>query len=418
MVWPEVFVPSRSESKVPRLKLVDSKKGANKQTEIVPSDANGSFDLYVCGITPYDATHLGHAATYLTFDLINRFWQASGSNVIYIQNITDIDDPLLERAARDGLDWKDLAHSQIDLFRGDMQALRILPPEHYEGAVDAIPDVIAAIKKLSDSGAVYKVDLDEYFEVHKDSHFGSESHLDNSEMLSLFAERGGDPNRSGKKTKFDPIMWCGPRENEPSWVTVLGKGRPGWHIECVVIATEDAGINRNCSLDMQGGGSDLIFPHHFMCDAINRALNGKPFAEYFIHSGMLGLDGEKMSKSKGNLVFVSTYRKQNLDPMVLRWAIIKDHYQSDRMWSEEKIATAKNELEIVRAALALQSCQPVESVIEKLLFDLSNNLDVNAALMKVIDWAKTSLNSANSQGFKNETGLMSRFLDSVLGIAL
>ena len=413
--WPEVFVPSRSESKVPRLKLVDSKKGANKQTEIVTSEANGSFDLYVCGITPYDATHLGHAATYLSFDLINRYLSYSGLAVNYLQNITDVDDPLFVRASRDKVDWQELGKSQVQLFADDMTYLRVLPPKKFVSVSERIEKFALAVEKLLKSGAAYKLENDIYFDLNS---YLKNNPLPVEDAEKIFEERGGDPNRSGKKTKFDPIMWCGPRENEPSWVTVLGKGRPGWHIECVVIATEDAGINRNCSLDMQGGGSDLIFPHHFMCDAINRALNGKPFAEYFIHSGMLGLDGEKMSKSKGNLVFVSTYRKQNLDPMVLRWAIIKDHYQSDRMWSEEKIATAKNELEIVRAALALQSCQPVESVIEKLLFDLSNNLDVNAALMKVIDWAKTSLNSANSQGFKNETGLMSRFLDSVLGIAL
>ena len=257
---------------------------STKARDLVSIPIKDRYQMYVCGITPYDATHLGHAATYLTFDLVNRFWRASGSDVNYIQNITDIDDPLLERANRDCVDWRELAHSQIDLFRSDMEALRVLPPEHYEGAVDAIPDVIAAIKKLKLSGAVYKVDDDEYFEVNKDSGFGSESHLNSAQMLETFAERGGDPNRAGKRDPLDALLWLAEREGEPSWPSDLGAGRPGWHIECAAIALKFADQTGTTIIDIQGGGNDLMFPHHEMSASQVRVLTGKEFAAAYVHA--------------------------------------------------------------------------------------------------------------------------------------
>ena len=384
---------------------------STKARDLVTLPLKDRYQMYVCGITPYDATHLGHAATYLTFDLINRFWRASGSNVNYIQNITDIDDPLLERAARDGLDWKELAHSQIDLFRGDMQALRILPPEHYEGAVDAIPDVIAAIKKLSDSGAVYRVDNDEYFEVHKDSQFGSESHLDNSEMLSLFAERGGDPNRSGKRDPLDPLLWLAERNGEPSWTSDLGAGRPGWHIECAAIALKFADHSGNTIIDIQGGGSDLIFPHHEMSASQVRVLTGKEFALAYVHAGLIGLDGEKMSKSKGNLIFVSKLIADGVDPMVIRWALLKRHYREDYMWLRSEIALAKSELDTLRQALSKRSVPPTQGLIAEIYQSLANDLNSPQAIASINSWVK----SVGSGGDINELRVA---LDSLLGIVL
>ena len=218
-----------------------------------------NYQIYVCGITPYDATHLGHAATYLSFDILIRYLRTLGAEVNYIQNITDIDDPLLERANRDNVDWKELAQSQIELFRSDMQALRILPPNHYEGAVAAIPDVIQAINTLESKKAVYKVENDLYFEIGRDLNFGFESHLSKDEMLTIFAERGGDPNRSGKKDPLDALLWLSRRPNEPTWNSPFGNGRPGWHIECAAIALKFAEPSDDeYVLDIQGGGSDLI----------------------------------------------------------------------------------------------------------------------------------------------------------------
>ncbi|MBI3429433.1 MAG: class I tRNA ligase family protein, partial [Actinobacteria bacterium] len=192
--------------------------------------------MYVCGITPYDATHLGHAATYITFDLINRYLRAMGKKVHFVQNITDVDDPLLERAARDNVDWTSLAQSQIDLFRGDMSDLHIIPPENYIGAVEAIPLIIAAIENLTEKGAVYRVDEDLYFSVHADKNFGSRSHLSQESMLDVFAQRGGDPDRLGKRDKLDALLWMKQRPHEPGWTSPFGMGRPGWHIECCAIA--------------------------------------------------------------------------------------------------------------------------------------------------------------------------------------
>ena len=225
--WASVAVPTLAHLKdLPVLALTDT---ATSKKKSLPKKS--TYRMYVCGITPYDATHLGHAATYLTFDLINRYLRATGAEVLYVQNITDIDDPLLERANRDGLDWSELAHQQIDLFRGDMVDLRVIPPAHYIGAVEAIPLVVKAISELQEQASVYTVDTDLYFAVKSDSRFGSRSNLSHNEMLEIFSQRGGDPNREGKKEPLDCLVWMSQRVNEPGWESILGKGRPGWHIE-------------------------------------------------------------------------------------------------------------------------------------------------------------------------------------------
>ena len=229
--WSEVAIPSIDSTNFPALQLTNSASG---KKELVPPKP--LYRMYVCGITPYDATHLGHAATYLTFDLINRYLRASGSEVRYVQNITDIDDPLLERAKRDGVDWTELAHKQIELFRGDMVKLRVIPPADYIGAVDAIPLVSTAIEELVLKESIYTVDNDLYFKVHKDRDFGQRSHLSKKEMLQIFSERGGDPDRVGKSDPLDCLVWMSQRPNEPGWPSPFGVGRPGWHIECTAIA--------------------------------------------------------------------------------------------------------------------------------------------------------------------------------------
>ncbi len=384
---------------------------STKARDFVPMPIKDHYQMYVCGITPYDATHLGHAATYLTFDLINRFWRSSGSKVIYIQNITDIDDPLLERSARDGVDWKELAHSQIDLFRSDMQALRILPPEHYEGAVDAIPDVINAIKKLSEFGAVYKVDGDQYFEVHKDPQFGSESHLETFEMLSIFAERGGDPNRSGKHDPLDALLWLAERAGEPSWPSEFGAGRPGWHIECAAIALKFADHSGTTIIDIQGGGSDLIFPHHEMSASQVRVLTGKEFASAYVHAGLIGLDGEKMSKSKGNLLFVSKLILEGVDPMAIRWALLKRHYRDDYMWLRTELNIAKKELEALSLSLQRTNVPRTERLVKEIYESLADDLDSPRAIASINEWVQSEGNG----GDVNELRIA---LDSLLGIVL
>lgn len=410
--WPEVSIPTivRVQA-LPTLKLYDTANSAIKALQ-----QKSHYRMYVCGITPYDATHMGHAATYLTFDLINRYLRATGAQVDYVQNITDIDDPLLERAARDDLDWMDLAHQQIDLFRSDMQHLRVIPPLHYIGAVDAIPLVVDAIDQLNDQSSIYTVDSDYYFSVHADDRFGSRSHLTKQEMISIFAERGGDPTRAGKKDPLDCLVWMSQRPNEPGWQSSLGKGRPGWHIECTAIALAylDPTDLEETLIDIQGGGSDLIFPHHEMCAAQAHVITGKELAANYVHAGMIGLAGEKMSKSKGNLVFVSRLVASGADPMVIRWALMSDHYRKDRMWSDSLLAKAESEVALVRSALNRQDVAPTDGVIDQLINALSDDLNTPAALSIVLEWSGASI--SGEQGGKSSD--LKTALDAFLGLSL
>ena len=374
------------------------------------------YRMYVCGITPYDATHLGHAATYLTFDLINRYLRATGAEVLYVQNITDIDDPLLERANRDGVDWKDLAHQQIDLFKGDMVDLRVIPPAHYIGAVEAIPLVVNAIAELQEQSSVYPVDTDYYFSVKSDSKFGSRSNLSKQQMLDIFSQRGGDPHRLGKQDPLDCLVWMSQRVNEPGWDSSLGKGRPGWHIECTAIALEylqPSNIDETL-IDIQGGGSDLIFPHHEMCATQAQVITGKELAQTYVHAGMIGLDGEKMSKSKGNLVFVSRLVASGVDPMAIRWALMSDHYRSDRMWSDAVLQKAQSEIAQLRDALSKSTSAPTEDLITSIVNALSDDLDTTRVLSQLNAWASSTLAGSNGGNTDN----LRIALDALLGLKL
>ncbi len=374
------------------------------------------YRMYVCGITPYDATHLGHAATYLTFDLINRYLRATGAEVLYVQNITDIDDPLLERANRDGVDWNDLAHQQIDLFKGDMVDLRVIPPAHYIGAVEAIPLVINAIAELQEQSSIYGVDTDYYFSVKSDSKFGSRSNLSQRQMLDIFSQRGGDPDRVGKQDPLDCLVWMSQRVNEPGWDSSLGKGRPGWHIECTAIALEylqPSDIDETL-IDIQGGGSDLIFPHHEMCATQAQVITGKELAQTYVHAGMIGLDGEKMSKSKGNLVFVSRLVASGVDPMAIRWALMSDHYRSDRMWSDAVLQKAQSEIAQLRDALSKSTSAPTEDLITSIVNALSDDLDTTRVLSQINAWASSTLAGSNG----GNTDDLRIALDALLGLKL
>jgi L-cysteine:1D-myo-inositol 2-amino-2-deoxy-alpha-D-glucopyranoside ligase len=372
--------------------------------------------MYVCGITPYDATHLGHAATYLTFDLINRYLRASGSQVRYVQNITDIDDPLLERAKRDGIDWTELAHRQIELFRGDMVNLRVIPPSDYIGAVDGIPLVTDAIEQLARKESIYKVGNDLYFKVREDREFGQRSHLSHEQMLQIFSERGGDPARVGKIDPLDCLVWMSQRPNEPGWPSPFGVGRPGWHIECTAIALKylEPSPDDESLIDIQGGGSDLIFPHHEMCASQAQVLSGKPLASTYVHAGMIGLDGEKMSKSKGNLVFVSTLVADGRDPMAIRWALMRDHYRADRMWTDELLVSAENEIAALRSVLTQVNVAPTQELIEKIIAALADDLDTVTVTSAINEWVRKT-QSGESGG--DAQSLVSA-LDALLGVAL
>ncbi|MGP4110833.1 cysteine--1-D-myo-inosityl 2-amino-2-deoxy-alpha-D-glucopyranoside ligase [Streptomyces sp. 4N509B] len=370
--------------------------------------------LYVCGITPYDATHLGHAATYTAFDLVHRVWLDAGHDVHYVQNVTDVDDPLLERAAATGMDWRELAERETALFREDMTALRVLPPRHYRGAVEAIPLVIPLVERLRSLGAAYELDGDVYFSVASDAHFGGVSHLDAAAMRLLSAERGGDPEREGKKNPLDPLMWRAERPGEPSWDGgSLGRGRPGWHIECVAIALEHLGMG----FDVQGGGSDLAFPHHEMGASHAQALTGEfPFATAYVHAGLVAYEGEKMSKSKGNLVFVSRLREEGVDPVAIRLALLAHHYRADWEWTDEVLREALRRLDRWRAAVVRPEGPPADGVVDAIRAALADDLDAPTALAAVDRWAETQ--TATGGDDAGAPGVVSRAVDALLGVAL
>ena len=379
--WPTPSVPAVAGTPAP-LKLYDTADQLVKEVDTTP-DANGEVGLYVCGITPYDSTHLGHAATYLTFDLVQRQLIANGHAVHYVQNITDVDDPLFERAERDGVDWRELGTSQIDLFRSDMEILSVIPPRDYIGAMESVDEVIAMVQRLLVKGAAYELDHgDIYASIEATQQFGYESNLDRATMEQFFAERGGDPEREGKRDPLDALIWRGHREGEPAWDSPFGPGRPGWHVECSAIATNRLGAH----FAVQGGGSDLAFPHHeFSAAHAEAALDVDRMAGHYVHAGMIALDGVKMSKSLGNLVFVHKLSEQGHDPSAIRLAVFAGHYRTDRDFSDAILDEAEARLARWRERLGGEASEAEAiAVVDELRAHLANDLDTPRAL-RLID---------------------------------
>jgi L-cysteine:1D-myo-inositol 2-amino-2-deoxy-alpha-D-glucopyranoside ligase len=383
--------------------------------QLVLTKPDGAARLYVCGITPYDATHLGHAATYLAFDLLNRAWRNAGHDVVYVQNVTDVDDPLLERAQRDGEDWRELAERETELFRQDMAALRVLPPEHYVGVVEAIPLVVAEIERLEGAGATYRLDGDVYYSVEADQGFGGVSSMLRDEMMHLFPQRGGDPDRTGKHDPLDALLWRSERPGEPAWPSPFGPGRPGWHIECSAIAIPHLGPG----FDVQGGGSDLIFPHHEMSAGHTQASRpGCDFAQVYVHTGMVAYEGEKMSKSLGNLVLVSRLREAGVDPMAIRLAVLRGHYRADREWTDDQISAANEALAQWRDVLSGLAAAPATAYAEEVLAALAADLDSPRALEAVQAWVDETQADPGLATDPTAPALMRDVLDAALGLAL
>lgn len=397
----------------PVLRLHDTATGERRET-VRPGAERAS--MYVCGITPYDATHLGHAATMITFDLVHRYWRDQGLDVDYAQNVTDVDEPLFERAERDGTDWQVLGLRETALYREDMESLKIIPPRHYVGAVETIPLVGKAVAELLESGAAYRHDSgDVYYSVaeHADRFpaAASVSGYDYETMLGYARERGGDPDREGKRHPLDPKLWNAPRDGEPSWDSPVGPGRPGWHIECACIALDRLGA----TVDVQGGGSDLIYPHHEMSAAHAESLTGElPFARSYVHTGMIGLDGEKMSKSLGNLVFVSKLRAEGVDPAAVRLALLAGHYRSDRQWSPAGLAEAELRLGRWREACSRELAVPAGAVLTAVRERLADDLDTAGALAAVDDWASESLSAGGDD--PSAPALARDTIEGLLGI--
>ena len=414
--WPDPFQPPLTLKFFPLTLKSTQPAQEFSEVDFLPED---SLRMYVCGITPYDATHLGHAATYLTFDLINRYLRAAGGAVHFVENITDIDEPLLERAERDQTSWQELAQKETNLFAQDMTALRVFSPEWFVPATQVMDLVEDAIDVMKSKGYTYLVAGDLYFRI---SEFLKDLSISEDEALQIFSERGGDPYRPGKEHPLDPVLWIANTNDEPGWESSHGFGRPGWHIECAVISLRyllgpsylDGDRTRSALIDIQGGGSDLIFPHHFMSAAQVKAITGQTFAKALVHTGMIGLSGEKMSKSKGNLVFVSTSLAEGVDPMVIRYALMKGHYASDRMWDSALLENATLEVARIRNVLSRIEVAPTEDVIDSIAQSLASNLNTPEALTTLMTWVDGSEKGLTG----GSVGEIARALDSLLGLTL
>jgi L-cysteine:1D-myo-inositol 2-amino-2-deoxy-alpha-D-glucopyranoside ligase len=411
--WSSAQVPTLP-GRGPELRLYDT-----SDRQVRPAATGPKANMYVCGITPYDATHLGHAATYLTFDLIHRLWLDLGHEVHYVQNVTDIDDPLFERAARDGVDWRDLADREVTLFRDDMAALRILPPHDYVGATEAIAEMVELVEKMLASGAAYVIDSadgeypDVYYRADATPQFGYESGYDRDTMLQLFEQRGGDPQRPGKADALDALLWRAERPGEPSWPAPFGPGRPGWHVECAAIALSRIGAG----LDIQGGGSDLIFPHHEFTAAHAECVRGvRRFARHYVHAGMIGWDGHKMSKSRGNLVLVSRLRAQGVAPQAIRLGLLAGHYRADRFWSDQVLADATARLQRWRAATALAAGPDASDVVARVRQYLADDLDTPKAIAALDGWTTDALEYGGHDAVAPT--LVARVVDALMGVNL
>lgn len=446
--WRGTSVPTLP-GKGPEPYVLDTATGALAQAA-----AGHAATMYACGITPYDATHIGHAATFLAWDLLVRAWRDAGHDVTYVQNVTDVDDPLLERAARDGEDWRELADREIARYRQDMETLRVLPPTLLVGAVESLGGIERFNQRLADRGALYDLDGDLYFSRESDTAFGAVSRLETQEMVELSAERGGDPGRPGKKDPLDCLVWLAARAGEPSWQSAFGSGRPGWHVECAAIATEHLGP----VFDVQAGGSDLVFPHHEMSASHARVAVGDKaspeaaFARRYAHAGMVRLDGEKMSKSAGNLEFVSGLTSAGADPMAVRLAILDHPYRHDWDWTSDGLVAAATRLTRWRAAAGRGLAMPdepadanspgapspglsaagsgggpagdsglpsAESVLASVRERLADDLDAAGAMAAVDRWAQEVVAApALPPGSRAATELVRDTVDALLGVAL
>ena len=347
--------------------------------QIVDLELDDHVRMYVCGITPYDSTHLGHAATYLTYDLIIRRLEDLGHTVELVRNVTDVDDSILPKARELGIDFLELAELEMDRFSQDMEALNTRPATLEPRATQSIAGMIELIRVLESGGHTYTNDGITYFDVTTFTSFGKLSHLTSEEMTALAAERGGSPYDPRPRNPLDFVLWQPSGDVEPQWYSPFGPGRPGWHIECSAMSMEALGT----TIDIHGGGGDLIFPHHECEIAQSESVTGEPFSRYWVHAGLVAYQGTKMSKSLGNLVFVSDLRQQ-IDPRAIRLALMAHHYRSDFEWFDEEAERAQSHLELlVRAAGAAAPVNnsPLANEVRDALDDDLDTPRVHAALI-------------------------------------
>ena len=362
---------------------------------------NETLKLYVCGITPYDSAHLGHAFTYLTFDSIIRVLNFIGQKTTYAQNVTDLDDPLFERARSTNKSWRQIVNEQVQIYRNDMSALNVIPPDFFVGVEENIDLVIREISDIKDFA--YQLNDKTYFKKQKNFNSSLVSNLSNEDLIKIAAERGCDISTPGKINPLDPILWKDSAEDEPKWQTNFGTGRPGWHIQCISLAQKYLDL----PFDIQGGGSDLIYPHHSMCDEITKITKNTDFAEIYCHVGMVSYEGSKMSKSKGNLVFVHQLIDQGIDPNVIRLMLISKPWHQE--W--EFLFTEIEQYRIKYNKLKNNSNKFIDiEALENILKIVLNNLDVGAAIEYIM----------NVDKFENQDDLipLETVMNNLFGLSL
>ncbi|SFK00759.1 cysteine--1-D-myo-inosityl 2-amino-2-deoxy-alpha-D-glucopyranoside ligase [Cellulomonas sp. KH9] len=413
LTWPAPQIPRLPGTGEP-VRVLDTSSG-----QVVVAAPGADARLYVCGITPYDATHMGHAATYVAFDVLGRAWRDAGQRVTYASNVTDVDDPLLERATATGVDWRALAADQTALYASDMAALGVVPPDVFRGVVESVPQVVDGVNHLLARGAAYRLPApdggeDVYADLAVDPAFGTVARLDPTTMRALSAERGGDPDRPGKRSPLDPLLWRAERPGEPAWEAPgLGRGRPGWHIECAVIARDALGV----PFDVQGGGSDLVFPHHECSSSHLRLLDEGQSARVHLHTGMVGYQGHKMSKSRGNLVLVSTLLAQGVEPMAVRLAVLAHRYRDDWEWTDAGLVAAQQRLATWRRALSGNGGPDAAPVLAEVRAAVADDLDTPRALAVVDAWAATAL-AGEVPVHEGAPGVVGRTVDALLGVRM
>ena len=341
--------------------------------QIVPFEPGENVLMYTCGITPYDATHLGHAATFIAYDMLQRRLIDMGHTGRCVRNVTDVDDPLFAKARELGVHYLDLAASEEARFERDMEALNALPVASSPRASSAIPDIRGFIGMVLDRGFAYEAGGSVYFDVSKVDSFGSMSGYSEEQMIAYAKERGGKVDDPNKKSPLDFVLWHPSASDEPAWDTMWGAGRPGWHIECSALALRELGT----TIDLHGGGADLIFPHHECEKAQSEAATGEQFVKHWMHTALISMDGQKMSKSLGNLVFVDALREE-YDPRSIRLAIIEHNYRVEWEWDDELMPRNKARLESWLANDA-SNLKLLDQVRER----LDDDLDTPGALVAI-----------------------------------
>jgi L-cysteine:1D-myo-inositol 2-amino-2-deoxy-alpha-D-glucopyranoside ligase len=377
--------------------------------EIVPFDPPHTVRMYVCGITPYDSTHLGHAAQFLTYDLLIRRLEELGHEVRMVRNITDVDDSILPKARELGVPYLDLAAAETARFRSDMAALEMRPPVAEPRATEAVPQIIDCVGRLLDKGNAYISGGSVYFDVSTFPDFGKLSHYPEDRMIKLARSRGGNPDDPHRRAPLDFVLWQPSLSDEPAWRAPFGAGRPGWHIECSCMVLHEHGS----TVDLHGGGTDLIFPHHECEIAQSESLTGEPLSRHWMHSAMVNYEGEKMSKSLGNLVFVSDLLKV-ADPRAIRLALIRHHYRSGFEWYDTDLDEAVALLHRLLAAASKPDGPDPTAFADRVRDAIDSDLDAPRALEALDDLASAIL----SGGSDTRAPEVLRELGMLLGVDL